>query len=160
DIEADSTILADQQQEQQQRIQFVQAAGQYLQQALPLVQANPNMAPLAGHLLLFAIRSFPKGAELEGLFEAAIKQFQQAPQQAPPPDPKAALAQAQIDNLRSQIANRNVDNMREGQESQHRMQLEMAKAGVSAEAERRASDREAERLLHEHEMDRRNVMLD
>jgi hypothetical protein len=160
DIETDSTIVADQQQEQQQRIAFLQMASQFLQQALPATTQYPAIAPLLGQMLLFGIRAFPKGAELEGAFESAIKAMAQAPAQAPAPDPKLMLAQAQVRNIDSQIADRQVDNQRADLEARHQLGLAGAKAANEAQHDRDANDRDTVKMLHDHEVDRRNVMLD
>ena len=160
DVETDSTIVADQTQEQQQRIQFLTMASQFLQQALPATQQYPAIAPLLGQMLLFGIRSFPKGEELEGAFETAIKQMAQMPAQGPPPDPKMMLAQAQIQNIQSQIQNRQTDNQRDAAEAQAKIGLDRASAANDAEKERAENDRKTQDMLHSHEMDRRNVMLD
>jgi len=160
DIEVDSTILADQQQEQTQRIQFLTMTSQFLQQALPAVTQYPAVAPVLIELLKFGIRSFPKGAELEGVFEAAGKQMLQAPAQSPPPDPKMLLAQAQVRNIDSQIADRQMDDMRQGQEAAATIGLDRAKAALDAERERRKGDQDAAQMLHQRDIDHRNVMLD
>jgi hypothetical protein len=166
DIEADSTILANQQQEQQARIQFLTMAGQFLQQALPAAQQTPQLAPLMGQMLLFGIRSFPQGAELEGAFEQAVKQMEDAakaaanaPQQAPP-DPKMMVAQAQVQDIQSKIADRQTDNQRADAEAQARMQLDAARAGVD---QQRAHDDNAARVVqsfHDRTAEERNFVLE
>lgn len=166
DVETDSTIMANHQQEQQARIQFLTMASQFLQQALPAIQQSPEVAPLLGQMMLFGIRSFPQGAELEGAFENAIKQLEQAlqqkasqPQQAPP-DPKLMVAQAQVRNIDSQIQNRQVDNMRADQEAQAKMRLEAARVAVDKQ---RADDDAAARAVgafHERESDHRDFVLE
>jgi hypothetical protein len=160
DIETDSTILADQTQEQQQRIQFLQMAGQFLQQALPAVQQYPAIAPLMGSMLLFGIRSFPKGAELEGEFEAAVKALQQMPAQGPPPDPKMILAQAQVQNIQSQIADRQMRSMGDAQVDRAAAARDAAEASTDREKMERESFVQGGRLLHDIHSDRRNTVLD
>jgi len=166
DIQTDSTILANHQQEQQARIQFLTMAGQFLQQAMPAVQQAPQLGPLLGQMLLFGIRSFPQGAELEGAFENAVKMMETAaknlaatPQPAAP-DPKMMVAQAQVQNIQSQIANRSIDNMREGQETAGKMQLEAAKLAI---AKQRAEDENAARsvqIFHDRQADHRDYLLE
>lgn len=166
DIEADSTILANQQQEQQARIQFLTMAGQFLQQAIPAAAQHPQMAPLLGQMLLFGIRSFPQGAELESAFEQAVKQMEDAakaaasqPQQAPP-DPKMVVAQAQVQDIQSRIAARQMDSQRDSQEADAKVRLEAARTALDAQ---RAQDDAQGRLLqdfHDREMDHANFVLD
>lgn len=105
DIETDSTILLDEEQEKADRVEFLSAVGGYLRESLPMVQQAPAMAPLLGQMLLFGIRGFRVGRELEGAFEEALDQIEQAakqPQPEQPPDPKllAVQAKAQADQQR------------------------------------------------------------
>ena len=82
DIETDSTILVDEQQAKETRIEFLSSAGQFLQQTLPLAQSMPQLAPLLGEMMLFAIRGFKAGRPLEFSFEQAVEQMREAAQQA------------------------------------------------------------------------------
>lgn len=90
DIETDSTIYGDETAEKQSRIEFLQAVGGFLQQSLPVAQAQPAMVPLLGRMLLFGVRAFRAGRELETAFEDALTQMGTAPpaQQEQKPDPK------------------------------------------------------------------------
>jgi hypothetical protein len=103
EIEVDSTVVADQEQEQAGRVAFLQMAGKFLAEAVPLAQQVPELANLAGQMLLFGIRGFPVGREMESVFETALEQLQQAgsqPKPEPPPDP--AIVKAQMDAQTSQ----------------------------------------------------------
>lgn len=166
DIETDSTILANQQQEQQSRIQFLQMAGQFLQQSLPAAQQSPQLAPLLGEMLLFGIRSFPQGAALESAFESAVKQMEQAAKQAQanpqpqPQDPKMIVAQAQVRNIDSQIQDRQIRSVADAQDAQAEARYRAAKLGVEKQ---RADDDNAARsveLFHNREADHRDFVLD
>lgn len=82
--------------EREQRISFLTALTQFMQQALPAVQANAALGPLMNALMLFNVRTFKAGREMEGQIEQALSQLASAP---PPPkeqDPKAAAAQAKV----------------------------------------------------------------
>jgi hypothetical protein len=69
DIETDSTIPVDRANEQQNRIQFIQAVGQYLTGILPAVQSGAIPVKLAREGLLFVVRGFKVGTELEETLE-------------------------------------------------------------------------------------------
>ena len=162
DIETDSTILADQQQEQQSRVAFLQMAGQFLQQAIPAATQHPQLAPLLGQMMLFGIRAFPAGAQLEGEFEQAVKQLQQAAQQpqGPPPDPKMLLAQAQVQNIQSQIADRQVDNQRQNAEAAAKLHQGGLKMMVDKQKADQDAERDTVRMFHEHAQARANTVLE
>lgn len=74
DIETDSTIKFDQEAEKQQRIEFLDASGKFITAAMQ--NTNPDLAPLLIKLLMFGVRSFPIGKELETAFEVATHKLE------------------------------------------------------------------------------------
>ena len=109
DIETDSTILVDEQQAKETRIEFLSSAGQFLQQTLPLAQSMPQLAPLLGEMMLFAIRGFKAGRPLEFSFEQAVEQMreaaQQAQQQPEEPSPEEQRMEMEMKQKGTGIAN-------------------------------------------------------
>lgn len=89
DVETDSTLEADKQEEKQIAVEFMTAMAAFLQQAAPLAAAGPGAAKMVGGLLNWAVRRFDKVDELEQLIEAATEEAAQ-PKPGPPPDPKVA----------------------------------------------------------------------
>lgn len=150
EIEVDSTVIADQEAEQASRVAFLQMAGQFLAEAVPLAQQVPELANLAGQMLLFGIRGFPVGREMESVFETALEQMQQAgsqPKPEPPPDP--AIVKAQMDAQTAQ------------QEMALRAQEMQAKAQNDAMAREQAGALEAAKLqLEQARIDLENRKLD
>jgi hypothetical protein len=84
DIEADSTVAADEQAEKQARTEFLTSIMPLLQVIVPQIQNNPAIAPLAKALVLFGVRAFPAARPLEENFDKAFAQLALAP---PPPQP-------------------------------------------------------------------------
>ena len=70
------------------------------------------------------------------------------------------LAQAQVQNIQSQIANRNIDNMREQQEARAKMGLEAARQGLDREKLDREDARHYATLLHKSEQAHGNAVLE
>lgn len=101
DIQSDSFVEIDEQAEKQARIEFLQAIGSFMKDA---IQAPPQMAPLLSEVMLFAIRSFKVGASIEGVFEDFIEQMQ-APQEGPNPAEaqRAEMEQAKMDMERMKL---------------------------------------------------------
>jgi hypothetical protein len=174
EIEVDSTVVADQEQEQQSRVAFLQMAGQFLEQAVPLAQQVPQLGVLAGQMLLFGIRGFPVGREMEAVFETALEQLQQAAQQPQPqaPDPEMMKAQqdAQIKaaemQQRAQAEQQKMQQDAANAERQHQIEaakLQLEQARLDLEARKQAleeqrmqmdaSNAEAERGLKVRAMD-------
>ncbi len=91
DIETDSTVAVDEEAEKQATVEFVTAVTQYLEQAGLIGQQSPAMVPLLLEMLMFAVRRFKAGRDLEQTFEKtveAVLQEQQQKQQNPQPDPE------------------------------------------------------------------------
>lgn len=82
DIEADSTIAPDEQQEKQSRTEFMNTMVPLLNQTIPLAQGNPPLAELAKELTLFTVRGFRAGRPLEECIE---KTFDAIGKMAPHP---------------------------------------------------------------------------
>lgn len=114
DIEADSLIELDQQQEKQDRIEFLNSVGGFMKEA---IQAPPELAPLLGELMLFVIRGFKVGASIEGSFEQFIENAQeqqkQLADQPPQSSPDEIKAQADMQAKQADIqANQAIEQMR------------------------------------------------
>lgn len=101
DIETDSTLEADEQMEKQQRTEFVAAAAQFLQQAAVVGQSMPSMVPLLNQMMMFAVRGFKTGRQLEDAFEEAGDAAQQeaamARERAGQPDPEVVLKGREVE---------------------------------------------------------------
>jgi hypothetical protein len=101
DIEVDSTIYGDSQQEKGDRVQFITTVTQFLQQAMLMSGQVPQIAPLLGKFLQFGVRGFHVGRDLEAAIEdfsdSAVKLAHQKAQQASSqPQPAVIAAQAQM----------------------------------------------------------------
>lgn len=69
DIETDSTVPVDRDTEQKNRVEFIGAVGQYLQGVIPAVQEGAIPMKVAREGLLFVVRGFKVGTELEEVLE-------------------------------------------------------------------------------------------
>lgn len=83
DIEADSTIAADEEAEKAARTEFLRAITPFLEAVLPQMQSNPALAPLGKELVMFAVRGFRVSRQLEDAFETALDQMMKMPPKPP-----------------------------------------------------------------------------
>lgn len=94
DIETDSTVFEDAEAEKTGRIEFVNTLGAFLEKALPVATAAPELTPLIFQAMEFMVRGWKIGREFEDVIEEAKQQVMQAQQQKAqmaqqaPPDPK------------------------------------------------------------------------
>jgi len=132
EVTSDSMIYQDEQQEKQDRMQFLAAVGGFFQQAVPLVQTQPELAPMAIEMLKFGVTAFKAGKQLEGIIdETADKLRQQAKQaegQPKPPTPEMQKAQMQMQSEQAKIQAQAQLKQQELQASSQAKQAEMQMA--------------------------------
>jgi hypothetical protein len=112
DVETDSTIEMDEQEEKQNVVELTSALGGFIQQWGPAVQQNPALAPLAGALVKYAVRRFRAGRDLEATIDQVMDAMAKQPPPsaqgsapAPPPDPtplQVAQTKLQTEQIKQQ----------------------------------------------------------
>ena len=103
DIEADSTVAADEQQEKQSRTEFLQAITPFMEAMVPLAQSNPDFKPLISELIMFGVRAFPTSRQLEDAFETAMEHMLQSPGTPPPQKGGATKSPAEIQQQAQEV---------------------------------------------------------
>jgi len=136
EIAADSLVMIDEREQQQQRVEFLSAAGGFLREAVSAYQSAPALGPLLSEMLLFGVRGFKVGRQIEGKFAQYIEQMGQQPQQEKP-DPEAMKVQAdaQMEQARMQA---------DMQVEQQKMQMDAALAQQKMQSEERIAQMKAE----------------
>jgi len=106
-VNIDTMVEADRQAEQQSRVQFLQAVGGFIQEAMQAIQTAPQIAPLLGQMLAFGVRGFKIGRELEATIDAAIDQLTAAAAnpQPQPPSPEQVKAEAEAAAMKQSAEN-------------------------------------------------------
>lgn len=116
EVASDSLVEIDEQSEKTNRLEFLQAAGGFLQQALPIAMQAPQMAPLLAEMLLFGVRAFRASRPLEAAFDTAMAQLSQPQpqqQQGPSPEDQQAHAQMQIEHGKMQLEQAKIEAQKE-----------------------------------------------
>ncbi|MGI9345568.1 MAG: hypothetical protein ACR2PW_04805 [Gammaproteobacteria bacterium] len=88
DVETDQTAFQDDVAERQSRAEFTRLFIDLMKEVVPAVQGNPELAKMAAEIVMFNVRAFKAGREMEETIEEAMNALQNQPQQPPPPDPK------------------------------------------------------------------------
>lgn len=135
-IETDSTVEADEQQQQQEATQFVEALGGFIQQA-EQAAGNPDMAVFLGQVLSWACRRFPISRDLQGAIDTLTEKLSKAAQNPPPPKPDPEMAKVQ---QQGQIEQQKMQ--QDQQKTQAELQLEQMKAHMADQAEQAKAQRE------------------
>lgn len=84
EVNADTMVQMDEEEEKNKRIEFIAAQGAFMEKALPMVQASPVVAPLVAALWKFSVGAFKVGKTLEGEFDAVIDKAKQHAANPPP----------------------------------------------------------------------------
>ena len=154
EVTSDSMIYQDEQQEKADRMAFLQAMSGFMQQAVPMMQAQPELAPMAMEMLKFGVTAFKAGKQLEGIIDQTADEMRQKAQQmqGQPKPPPPEIMKAQMDN-QSKMQQLQMSAQLEQAKLQGQMQLEKAKQEYQAqenqlkfqlEQQRNAADREME----------------
>lgn len=103
-VDADSLVQIDENQNKRDRVEFLQAMGGFLTQAVPMGQQMPELVPMLVELVKFGVSAYKKAEPIEGTIDQAMDQLQQkqqmASQQPPQPDPE--MVKMQIEQQREQ----------------------------------------------------------
>jgi len=159
DIETDSTIAMNEEEEKTARVEFIGAASGFLKQSMEAAAQAPEIVPLLGKMMMFAIRGFRTGRDLESAFEEFIDQAQslatQAQQQrGSKPNPEEVKAQteaakAQAETNKAEIEARSEEN--NAQLNLQSKQIELQIQQTQAQAQMMQSQREAEYAAQAHQ---------
>jgi hypothetical protein len=126
EVTSDSMIYQDEQQEKQNRVEFLTAVSQFIQTAMPVGQAAPELVPLFMEMLKFGVTAFKAGKQMEGLIDETADKFrEQAKMQEGQPKPPSPEVQKM--QMQAQL---------ETQKMQSQMQLEQQKMQANIEMER------------------------
>lgn len=117
DVETDSTVAQDSNEDKERRVEFLQAFGQAMQQLMPMVQAGIMPAETAKSILKFVLGGFKISRQMEEAIESIGQQVQQQPQENPQAAQEMAKIQADM------------------QQFQAKMQADMAKMQQDAQIE-------------------------
>ena len=139
DIETDSTVEVDEQAEKETRNEFLGAVGAFLQTALPAAQADKKLMPMLGEMLMFTVRGYRAGRQLEDVIEQTVDEMVEAASEPaqPKPDPKQVEVEGNLkldaEKLKADVAEREArmemdkaKTAQEMQQSQTKFELELA----------------------------------
>jgi hypothetical protein len=107
DIETDSTIEPNEQEEKAQTVELIQALSSMVQSWGPAIEKAPQLGPMVAELIKFGVRRFRAGRELETVIEQTMAQIAsggigQAPAPQGPPQPPPDQTPVQVANLNLQ----------------------------------------------------------
>jgi hypothetical protein len=154
EVTSDSMIYQDEQQEKTDRMAFLSAVGGFIQQAVPMVQQAPELAPMALEMLKFGVTAFKAGKQLEGIIDETADKLRIAAQQSEG-QPKAMpveLQKAQMDS-QAKMQQMQMQSQLEQQKMMAQMELEKAKQEYQAQENQLKFQLEEQRNMMDREME-------
>ena len=148
-VAADSLVQLDENQNKQDRMEFMNAFSNFLREAVPAGQASPEMVPMLMDMMKFGLGGFKQGAIMEGSIDAALQKMiasnaQKA--QNPQPDPEMLKAQAAEKTAQMKVQ---ADVQSQQARAQADMQIEQMKMQMEAQLETQRQQHEAQLKMQE-----------
>jgi hypothetical protein len=161
EVTTDSMIYQDEQQEKQDRMEFLSAVSGFLSQALPAAQATPELTPMLVEMLKFGVTAFKAGKGLEGLIDETADKFRQQQKAAegqpkpPTPEMQKLQMQAQMEQTKLQA-----QSQAKQAEMQMQMQLEQQKMQMQMEVEKAKQEYQAQENQLKFQLEEQRNMMD
>ena len=152
EVTSDSMIYQDEQQEKQDRVEFLTAVSGFMQTALPVAQGAPELTPLLMEMLKFGVTAFKAGKGMEGLIDETADKFRQqakaAEGQPKPPSPEQQKMEMDMQleqaKMQSNQAIEQAKMQAEQQKLQMQAQIEQQKMQMQMELEKAKQEYQAQ----------------
>jgi hypothetical protein len=161
EVTTDSMIYQDEQQEKQDRMEFLSAVSGFLSQAVPAAQTTPELTPMLVEMLKFGVTAFKAGKGLEGLIDETADKFRQQAKemegQPKPPSPEQQKMQMTMQVEQAKIQAKQAEMQMQMQMDQQKMQMQMelekAKQEYQAQENQLKFQLEEQRNMLDREME-------
>jgi hypothetical protein len=150
DVETDSTIEPNENEEKQRRVEFITAIGQFMAAAMPLVQQVPALAPMVGESVKFLARGFRVSGEMEDVIE---KTFEQLQAMAPQPPKGQGQQQQKTSPEELQLKQQEL----QGKQAESQAKIQQAQAAHQLEAQ--SLQIQADESAHQQQIDMADLHL-
>jgi hypothetical protein len=159
-------IYQDEQQEKQDRMEFLSAVGGFLNTALPAAQATPELTPMLVEMLKFGVTAFKAGKGLEGLIDETADKFRQQQKamegQPKPPSPEQQKMQMQMQmeqqkmQMQQQIEQAKIQGQIELEKAKQEYQAQENQLKFQLEDQRNREEKQMEMQLEQTKLDTTN----
>jgi len=161
EVTSDSMIYQDEQQEKQDRVEFLTAVSGFIQTALPVAQGVPELTPLLMEMLKFGVTAFKAGKGLEGLIDETADKFrQQAKEQEGQPKPPSPEEQKMQMQMQMEQSKMQAQAQARQAELQMQMQLEQQKMQMQMEVEKAKQEYQAQENQLKFQLEEQRNMMD
>jgi hypothetical protein len=166
EVTSDSMIYQDEQQEKQDRVEFLSAVSSFMQTALPVATTAPELTPLLMEMLKFGVTAFKAGKGMEGLIDETADKFRQQAKAAegqpkpPSPEQQAMTMQMQMEQqkmqMQQQIEQAKIQGQIELEKAKQEYQAQENQLKFQLEDQRNREQMQMEMNLEQTKMDTTN----
>jgi hypothetical protein len=155
DIETDSMVEADEQEQKAQAIELLTGTGTFMKDVMPAVEQAPEIAPLLMEVFMFALRRYKTSKTIEGQYQETFDKITEGMKQ-PKADPNAAKLQAEQQQAQMKMQ---MDGQFEQQRMQADMQIQQAKlqSEWAMEQQRMQMQGQLDQVRHQAELQARQA---
>jgi hypothetical protein len=122
-VSVDSITKQDDKEEKEARGEFMQNFSLLMQQSVPAVEKMPELAPMIAQVMLWSVRGYKIGRDIEGVIEQSIAQMAQQGPPEPKPDPAMVKAKMESDKMQQEMDMKRADQQFEQQARQDELAL-------------------------------------
>lgn len=163
DIETDSTVFEDAEQEKKSRSELITALTSFVTGWGPIIQQERALAPVGFELLKFGLGAFKSTRAIEDAIEQAAGAFEQAAQQ-PKPDPEQQRMQAEMAIKKQETDIKLAQAQQQAQIEQgkvaHEAELKERETASKLQAEQQKLEIEREKAALQMQIEREKMQLE
>jgi hypothetical protein len=148
-VAADSLVQLDENQNKQERMEFMSAFSNLMREMVPATQQVPELTPMLMEIVKYAVGGFKQAQVIEGSIDLAAKQLENKAAkaaQSPPPNPEMIKAQALQQSAQMKVQ---ADVQSQQARAQADMQIEQMKMQMEAQLETQRQQHEAQLKMQE-----------
>ena len=148
-VAADSLVQIDENQNKQERMEFMSAFSNLMREMVPATQQVPEMTPMLMEIVKYAVGGFKQAQVIEGSIDLAAKQLENKAAkaaQSPPQNPEMIKAQALQQSAQMKVQ---ADVQSQQARAQADMQIEQMKMQMEAQLETQRQQHDAQLKMQE-----------
>lgn len=149
-ISPESMAMVDYSQLRQERTEYINSLGIFLQSSFPIAEKFPESAPILMELLKWGLAGFKGSKQIEGVVDRAIaameQQAKQSAGQPKPPDPETIKAQAKVKEIQANI-------QRDNQRHEADMQRDAATHAQEMDSDAKKFQMEMMKMMQEFKLE-------
>lgn len=162
DIETDSTIFGDAAQERQDAAAFIGEVSKFLAGAAQLGQQLPEAVPALSQMLLWGVRKFRIGRDLESSFDDFVNKVNKRVKEQlknPKPSPEEQKAQADLEATKLETQSKQQQMQMQHQHDQQSNQMDMQKQQADHQLSQQQAQMDMQMKQQEHQMKLKEMQM-